>query len=227
MDRSWAPAGVEIRRSQRRRRSVSATREDGRTVVVVPARMPERDVRRYVEELVARLDRRSARAARGDGELAARAAVLAKRYLPEAPRPASVRWVSTMHRRWGSCTPLDATIRLSDRLQPMPEYVVDYVLLHELAHLVEPGHGAAFQSLVSRFPGTERARAFLDGVAHADAHGRRPASADDAAGVTGDARDRSGPRADPQLSGRAASRPPAATSDRWDALGLWEIGTAP
>ena len=66
--------------------------------------------------------------------------------------------------RWGSCTPVDRTIRLSDRLQGMPAWVVDYVLLHELAHLLVPGHGADSGPLVDRYPETERARGYLEGV---------------------------------------------------------------
>jgi hypothetical protein len=72
--------------------------------------------------------------------------------------------VDNQNRRWGSCTPADGTIRLSSRLRAMPEYVVDYVLVHELAHLVEPSHDARFWSLVARYPRAERARGFLEGV---------------------------------------------------------------
>jgi predicted metal-dependent hydrolase len=69
--------------------------------------------------------------------------------------------------RWGSCTPADGTIRLSSRLQGMPPWVVDYVLLHELAHLLEPGHGARFWTLLRAYPRTERARGYLEGFAAA------------------------------------------------------------
>ena len=49
----------------------------------------------------------------------------------------------------------------------MPDWVLDYVLVHELAHLVVPGHGPQFWSLVDRYPRTERARGYLEGVAAA------------------------------------------------------------
>jgi predicted metal-dependent hydrolase len=54
-------------------------------------------------------------------------------------------------------------IRLSSRLQALPGWVVDYVLVHELAHLLEPGHGPAFHRLVERYPRAERAEGFLEG----------------------------------------------------------------
>ena len=165
------PEGVEVRRSPRRRRTVTAYREAGRTVVLVPARMPAREIAGYVSELVARLEARERRARGSDAELAARAAALTARYLPAAPAPTSVRWVTNQRTRWGSCTPLDGTIRLSHRLAAMPDHVIDYVLLHELAHLLVAGHGPDFEALLVGYPHLERARAFLDGVAHAAAHG--------------------------------------------------------
>ena len=69
--------------------------------------------------------------------------------------------------RWGSCTPARGTVRISDRVQGMPGWVIDYVLLHELAHLIEPGHGEDFWALLAAYPHTERARGFLLGVSHA------------------------------------------------------------
>jgi predicted metal-dependent hydrolase len=155
---------VEIRRSARRRRTVSAHRVGDTIVVSVPARMSRADEARYVEELVGRIVRSERKLRRSDSELEARAAELSSRYLGGRATPSSVRWVDNMVSRWGSCTPVDGTIRLSRRLDGMPAYVVDYVLLHELAHLLVPGHGAAFWSELGGFERLERARGFLEGV---------------------------------------------------------------
>jgi len=155
---------VEIRRSARRRRTVSAYREGDHFVVLVPARMSERQAREYAEELVARIEERERRSVPTDAELAGRADRLRRRWLPQAPAPASVRWVTNQQRRWGSCTPADASIRLSHRLRGMPDFVVDYVLLHELAHLLVADHGPDFQALLAPYPRLLEARAFLDGV---------------------------------------------------------------
>ncbi|NML55635.1 M48 family metallopeptidase [Streptomyces sp. R302] len=163
---------VEIRRSARRTRSVSAYREGDRTIVLIPARMSEAEERRWVGVMLEKLDAKDRdkerRATRGDTELAERAARLSERYLDGRARPGSVRWVTNQNSRWGSCTPAEGTIRLSHRLQPMPEYVVDYVLLHELAHLLVPGHGPDFWRLLEAYPRTERARGYLEGVVAAD-----------------------------------------------------------
>ncbi|WP_189847814.1 M48 metallopeptidase family protein [Streptomyces omiyaensis] len=171
---------VEIRRSARRTRSVSAYREGDRTVVLIPARMSEAEERRWVgvmlEKLAAKERDKERRATRGDAELAERAARLSDRWLDGRARPDSVRWVTNQNSRWGSCTPAEGSIRLSHRLQRMPEYVVDYVLLHELAHLLVPGHGPGFWRLLEAYPRTERARGYLEGV---DAATRLPDPPDD------------------------------------------------
>ena len=134
---------VEVRRSARRRRTVTAYRELGRTVVLIPAAFSPAEERRWVAQMVAKLQTREERRRRslgGDDELMVRALALSAAHLDGAAEPASVRWVDNQHRRWGSCTPADRSIRLSSRLRSMPEYVVDYVLVHELAHLLEAGH---------------------------------------------------------------------------------------
>jgi hypothetical protein len=154
-------------RSDRRRRTVSAYRQDGRTVVLLPARMSRSDEERWVVEMVARLSRQEARRRPDGSALTQRAAELSERYLDGLAVPTAVTWSTRQNGRWGSCTPADGTIRLSSRLQGMPDWVVDYVLLHELAHLLQPGHDPAFWALVGRYPRTERARGYLEGVAAA------------------------------------------------------------
>ena len=158
---------MEVRRSARRRRTVSAYREGDRTVVLIPAQMSAREEERWVKAMLDRLESRERRSKPGEAELAARAAELSARYLGARAVPVSVRWVTNQGARWGSCTPVDASIRLSDRLRGMPDFVIDYVLLHELAHLIEPNHGAGFWKLLECFPKLERARGYLDGFAAA------------------------------------------------------------
>ncbi|MFW6775659.1 M48 family metallopeptidase [Nocardioides sp. CPCC 205120] len=158
---------VEVRRSRRRRRTVSAYREGGRIVVLVPAALSEAEVDRWVAEMVRRIERSDARARPSDDELLGRARRLSDRYLGGMARPASVRWVDNQRSRWGSCTPGDGTIRLSTRLQGMPSWVVDYVLVHELAHLLVPGHDADFWAWVAHYPHAERAKGYLLGYSAA------------------------------------------------------------
>ncbi len=147
---------VEVVRSTKRRKTVSARIVDGRIRVSIPARMSRADEQRHVADLCRRLERRAAGAA---VDLTARAAALARRH--DLPEPTTIRWVDNQQARWGSCTPADGSVRISSRLTGEPGWVLDYVIVHELAHLVESGHGAAFHALVERYPLAERARGFL------------------------------------------------------------------
>jgi predicted metal-dependent hydrolase len=202
-----AATTIEVRRSARRRRTVSAYRQGDRTIILLPARMSRAEEERWVDVMLERLtkqEQRSAgRAARGDAELGERAAELSRRYLGGSARPVSVRWVSNQGSRWGSCTPADGAIRLSDRMMSMPSWVIDYVLVHELAHLIEVGHGPRFQALVDVYPKAERARGYLLGIVAGEA-----AAESSAAGP---------PPGGPQRDERPASQPASA-----EALGsLW------
>lgn len=159
---------VEVRRSARRRRTVSAYKTDeGTVVVLVPARLSRAEEQRWATTMVERLERQERRRRPTDAALTARAAELSRSYLDGRATPTSVRWVDNQRQRWGSCTPADGSIRLSSRLQGAPGWVVDCVLLHELAHLLEHDHGPAFWELADRHPKAERAKGFLEGLGHA------------------------------------------------------------
>jgi hypothetical protein len=158
--------------------------------VAIPARFTAAQEREWVQRMLAKLHKQGERrAASGrkrpvsDTALAAHAAHLSGRYLGGRAVPASVRWVSNQNSRWGSATPAEGTIRLSDKLRPMPQWVIDYVLLHELAHLLVAGHNAAFWKLLEAYPETERAKAYLEGVSFAMARGLRDDEASGAAGA--------------------------------------------
>jgi predicted metal-dependent hydrolase len=149
-------ARVEVVRSPKRRKTVQARLVDGVVRVSIPARMSKAEEEKWVAEMVGRFSRRRSTE---PIDLSARAEVLATRY--GLPQPTSIRWVDNQEWRWGSCTPADRSIRLSTRLGGFPSWVVDYVLVHELAHLLVGGHGRDFWELVNRYPKTERARGFL------------------------------------------------------------------
>jgi predicted metal-dependent hydrolase len=154
---------VEVRRSKRRRRTVSAYRDGDRIVVLVPASLSRKEEAEWVETMVARVQKSERRTPPSDAELMERALLLNDRYLGGLAVPGSVRWVENQKQRWGSCTPGDRTIRLSSRLRGMPQWVIDYVLVHELAHLLEPGHDARFWAWVARYPHAEKAKGYLLG----------------------------------------------------------------
>jgi hypothetical protein len=154
---------VEIRVSRRRKKSAQAHLEAGKVVVVVPAVLTAKER----EEVAARLALRmigpgSRKRLLTDRDLELRARQLADRFL-SGVRPSSVRFVANQTRRWGSCTPATGEIRLSSRLQGFPSYVVDAVIFHELAHLLEASHSPRFKALCDRYPRQAEADAFLLG----------------------------------------------------------------
>ncbi len=158
---------MEVRRSRRRRRTVAAYREDGKVVVLLPARMSRAEERQWVATMLAKLERSERRRRPSDEELMTRARRLDAAHLDGWAEALSVRWVDNQNSRWGSCTPEDRTIRLSRRLEGMPSWVIDYVLVHELAHLRVAGHSPDFWALVDRYPRAERAKGFLEGLSAA------------------------------------------------------------
>ena len=156
---------IEVRRSGRRRRTVSAYREGSRTIVLIPAKFSAAEERRWVEAMMRKLAAGDKRRRPSDQQLLERATDLSRRYLGGLAKPLSIAWVTNQSSRWGSCTPAEATIRISARVKGMPSWVLDYVILHELTHLLQPGHGREFWSLLESYPRTERARGYLEGVA--------------------------------------------------------------
>jgi predicted metal-dependent hydrolase len=154
---------LEIHRSQRRRRGASARPRDGVVVVRLPAGLPAAEEERLIDRLVGKVTGQArADALGGDEGLRARAEELADRYL-DGVRATSVTWSGRMSRRLGSCTPAHGTIRVAREVAAFPAWVRDYVLLHELAHLVVADHSGAFHELVGRYPHAERARGWVEG----------------------------------------------------------------
>lgn len=165
--------GVRVRvvRSARRTRTISAAWREGMVVISIPARLSRGDEEVYVEDMVRKIQRKRSgvRGAVPNEELMVRAAELNRTYLRGLADPVSVRWVRNQNSRWGSASLREKTIRLSHRLMNMPIYVRDYVLVHELAHLVEPldGHGPRFKAWLAGYPRAAEASAFLAGVSFA------------------------------------------------------------
>lgn len=159
-------------------------------VVLMPAGLPRTEERRLVTDMLARLARSGRRKGRAvsDADLMRRAAELSSRWLEGRARPTSVRWVPAMTTRWASCSPDSGEIRISETLRDVPAYVLDYVVVHELAHLVVPGgHPPEFWEAVRRFPRTERAMGYLEAYSRVLRTGSGPGVAGDGGESDGDA----------------------------------------
>ncbi len=153
---------VEVRVSHRRKKTASAHWEGGRIVVVVPSHLRGVDRDRMVDELAGRLRRHRPHLDASDEVLRERAVELGRRYL-DGVVPSSIRWSRAQSKRWGSCTVSTGDVRISERLRVVPTWVLDAVIVHELAHIVEPTHSPRFRELENRYPRQQEAECYLEG----------------------------------------------------------------
>lgn len=152
-----APFRVKVIRSANRHKTVSSRLTGGVIEIRIPAWMSDLDEAEVVNDFLRRFEERRRC---WEVDLGARARDLADRY--DLPEPRAIRWSTRQRRRWGSCSATKGEILISHRLTEVPPWVLDYVIVHELAHLVESGHSAAFDALVARYPLTERAKGYLE-----------------------------------------------------------------
>ena len=153
---------IEIRATTRRKKTATAWWQGSTLIIAMPARVRGEEREKLITWLVERSKKRRPHVAASDRDLLERAQGLTALYGIDA-EPASIRFVSNQTKRWGSCTAATASIRISDRLRHVPDWVLDAVLVHELAHLVHPDHSAAFHSLADRYPRQAEASLFLEG----------------------------------------------------------------
>ncbi len=159
---------IIVIRSKRRKKNISAYRQGGKIVVSIPSRLSKADERAVVPEMIAKIRAQEESRTFDESLLATRIHELLTQFAPEViQRPTSATW-RLMHERWGSCTSVDGTIRISTRLQRAPGYVLDYVLFHEGIHLLYGDHGQGFQDLLARFPNGATSQAYLDGYEAAE-----------------------------------------------------------
>jgi predicted metal-dependent hydrolase len=167
------PVTVFVRRDKRLKKSARWVRErDGSLVLRVPERISRKHLTRLLEDVAGKLARQQQRSARRtDADLQARAEHINRTYFRGEIEWQAIRWVSNMQKRLASCTnggPTDGHIRVSDRIREWPEWVVDYIIAHELAHRIYPNHSREFWDyLAAAYPLTERARGFIQGVGFA------------------------------------------------------------
>lgn len=157
-------SNVEVIRSPRRRKTIEARLVDGTLRIAIPDHLSADEESRWIEVMRQRF---STSAKPEDIDLGDRAARLVDRYA--LPAPSTITWSARQTTRWGSCSPDSGRIRISNRVAGCPPWVLDYVIIHELAHLSEPKHNKHFWDLVNRYPLAERARGYL--MARADMGG--------------------------------------------------------
>lgn len=166
------PKDIEVVRSAQRSKTVTGEFKDGKLRVHVPAHLNKSDEAYYVAKVRERMELRETKQLLNAGDpLLKRAAELNAMYFAGKLEIVSAQFVTNQNSLFGSCSVRRKTIRLSHHLAEVPEWVRDYVLMHEMAHLIEPGHNRAFWDIVNRYPRTQEARSYLK----AFARGEQPA----------------------------------------------------
>ncbi len=159
---------IRIIRSKKRRKTIQARETGGVLEILAPAHMSDKQLEPVIRNFKERINRHKKLAELDDQELDRRAKKLNHQYFDNLLQWESIRWVTNQNRRHGSCNTVRETIRISHRIAEMPRFVQDYVIVHELAHLIEPNHGKRFWDLVYQYPRTERARGYLIAVGMED-----------------------------------------------------------
>lgn len=171
---------IRLITSSRRKKTISASLRDGMIQLSVPEHMGDYQIAASARSLIEKIKQRQKLAQRTptDSELHQRALHLARLWLGGQVEPNSVVWSDRQTTLWGSCTPTTKNIRISSALKHMPQWVIDGVLVHELAHLKYTGHGHDFQQFAAQYPRLREADAYLEGVAYAQNRQPQPGAND-------------------------------------------------
>ncbi|MDD5281860.1 MAG: M48 family metallopeptidase [Candidatus Omnitrophica bacterium] len=155
-------SAVKILRSKKRRRSVSCRLVRGILVVRAPENMPDIRLQEVIAELKSRIERKYLKEQLNKNEnLAFKAEEFNKRYFENKLKVNSIEYVTGQKSRFGCCNFRTGSIRISHRISSMPQWVRDYVIIHEMAHLAVPDHSRAFWDIVNRYKLAERAKGYL------------------------------------------------------------------
>ncbi len=164
------PPPIRIVATRRRRRTVAARLRAGVLELLVPDWMSQAERQRWAEVMSRRLQRRAERSWPSDERLAGRARALNEKHFGGRLRWTSIAFAEMSH-LWGSCTFTSGAIRIARRAASLPDWVLDYLLVHEMSHLEHSDHGLAFHEMENRYALTERARGYLMAVDHAAGSG--------------------------------------------------------
>jgi predicted metal-dependent hydrolase len=161
-----ASSQITIVRSKRRKKTIQTKYGDGRLWIYLPAGMSTKDEQKWINRMIERNERwqqQKRTLKENDTWLLQRAQELNRKYFDEV-LDFSITFVTNQHSRFGSCTSIDKTIRISERVKTMPSWVQDYIIIHELTHLLHPDHSKKFWEIVNHYKYAERAKGYLIAV---------------------------------------------------------------
>lgn len=157
------PSQVTIIRSPRRKKTIQTKYANGQLWIYLPTGMQPKEEKKWIDRMIEKSNRWEHKTAlkKSDTWLMQRARHINNKYFGGRLQSFSICFVTNQHSRFGSCTSIDRTIRISERVKTMPSWVQEYVILHEMAHLLFPDHSKKFWELVNQYKFVERAKGYL------------------------------------------------------------------
>ena len=150
---------IVIQRSKRRKKTLQAVLRDNTVKILAPSTTSDAEIKKFLDKFLKKLELKDI-ILNNDKELLSRANKLKKKFIPDAP-DFTIVFQESLKRTWGKCFTNQRKIVINPVLGTYPKWVLDFVIVHELAHLLIPNHGKEFRSLVNRFKLKERAVGFL------------------------------------------------------------------
>ncbi len=156
---SWEK--IEIIRSAKRKKTIQAKIVDNVLRIYLPEGLSEKKEEEWINKLKQQIKKKQRKhKLNTTNELQKRAERINERYF-NGCLDFTINFVTNQNTKYGSCTPASKRIRISDDIADYPQYVQDYLIMHELTHLIHPNHSNAFWEKVNDYPYVERAKGFL------------------------------------------------------------------
>lgn len=153
---------VVVKRSAARKKTIQARLKDGVMEILAPVNVSEKRLNEAIENFKRRFEKREKeKTLNRESNLTQRAQRLNQEYFGGKLDFKYIKYSVNQSRGFGICYPRSRTIHINARLKEMPQWVEDYVIVHELAHLIYPNHSKDFWKLVRQYPKTERASGYL------------------------------------------------------------------
>ncbi|MBI5604928.1 MAG: M48 family metallopeptidase [Deltaproteobacteria bacterium] len=153
---------IKITRSPKRKKTVSARLNNGVLAVCAPSGISDKELNKIVTRLTERLLKKKLKKELDrEQDLKEIAERLNRDYFGGRLQITSIEYSTNQNSRYGCCNLKTGRILISHRLAAMPDWVRDYVILHELAHLIVPNHSRPFHDLTAKYRWKERAIGYL------------------------------------------------------------------
>jgi len=168
---------IKVIRSSDRKKTIQAKMVGETLMVYLPLGMHHEEERKIIASMKEKIEKKKQKKQiNNDDYLIKKFNEFNIRYFQGKLKVNSIVFVTNQKRTRGSCTPNKGTIRLSHKLLEMPKWVLDYVIMHEMTHLVNHNHSKEFWAKVGEYQFTERARGFLmaKGMEEMKSNGEEP-----------------------------------------------------